>query len=176
LRGMAGNDTIVGGAGQDILTGGEGFDILNAEDGIADRVRCGPGGGRANVDLKDVIDSPAECTQINGAAVDQFPNVAIGRRALRPTPNGRVRVRLICPVEWTPGCTGTLRLRTFKGRGLGKADYSIAPGDSERVRIALNRLGRRLADREGSVRIRAEANELDRNGLPKTTIRTLTLR
>lgn len=50
LRGNAGNDIVIGGLGADRMAGGAGVDVLRARDGVADRVRGGPGRDSGQVD------------------------------------------------------------------------------------------------------------------------------
>jgi hypothetical protein len=92
LRGEVGNDTIygslgvdrlIGGAGADfldganpyatdpldVLSGGGGPDLVKAQDGMKDRIDCGPGTDTAYVDAEDIVienpDDTPTCENIN---------------------------------------------------------------------------------------------------------------
>jgi Ca2+-binding RTX toxin-like protein len=55
LRGLGGEDRLVGGTGQDLLEGGDGGDLIAALDGVRDEVRCGPGLDLVIADDVDVL-------------------------------------------------------------------------------------------------------------------------
>lgn len=60
---------------------------------------------------------------------------------------GHVKIDVSCASGSAYSCAGVISLRrTVAGRQrvLGKKRYSAAPGGSDRVRIKLNKLGRRL--------------------------------
>ncbi len=55
-RGHGGDDRLIGGKGKDRLGGGPGNDTIRANDGVRDRVKCGPGRrDRVYVDRKDKV-------------------------------------------------------------------------------------------------------------------------
>ncbi|HEX2084589.1 MAG TPA: hypothetical protein VHF89_02825 [Solirubrobacteraceae bacterium] len=60
LIGGAATDDLDGGPGEDSLNGGAGDDVLRARDGVADRVTCGDGNDRAEVDAADAVDGTCE--------------------------------------------------------------------------------------------------------------------
>jgi hemolysin type calcium-binding protein len=80
LRGRAGADFLAGGRGNDKLTGGGGADqllagpgrdsvragpgndLVSAQDGVAERIDCGPGEDLASVDATDVVTG---CEKVN---------------------------------------------------------------------------------------------------------------
>jgi Ca2+-binding RTX toxin-like protein len=80
LRGGAGADSLAGGRGNDKLTGGPGADqllagpghdtvragagddLVSAQDGVAERIDCGPGDDLASVDASDVLTG---CEKVN---------------------------------------------------------------------------------------------------------------
>ena len=55
LRGLGGDDLLVGGPGRDKLYGGTANDRLFARDGQPDVVDCGPGRDSATIDRKDAV-------------------------------------------------------------------------------------------------------------------------
>jgi hypothetical protein len=73
LTGSSGPDTITGGDGVDFLEGGAGDDTLMARDGLADRVRCGPGADTAVVDPFDQVSDTCETVLAEGASPDDTP-------------------------------------------------------------------------------------------------------
>jgi Ca2+-binding RTX toxin-like protein len=73
LTGSSGADTITGGGGIDVLEGMAGDDTLLARDGLADRVRCGPGVDRALVDPFDQISDTCEFVEVEGASPEDAP-------------------------------------------------------------------------------------------------------
>lgn len=122
IDGGAGDDLINGGTGRDSLFGGDGRDRISARDGEQDRVDCGGGNDRAEVDVADI---KVGCeTVISGPSKDfsVFTAAFIGPRlkslTLRGVVNGS-RVRIAC----YSGCKGAARSRaivsrTVKPRGL----------------------------------------------------------
>ena len=58
VRGRQGNDVILGGPGRDTLRGSSGEDLIRADDGVPDKVRCGPG---RDVAVLDALDSAQGC-------------------------------------------------------------------------------------------------------------------
>jgi RTX calcium-binding nonapeptide repeat (4 copies) len=66
LIGGVGSDDIDGGPGDDTLDGRAGDDVLRARDDVRDRVVCGDGNDRAEVDAADEVD--ASCETVDRAA------------------------------------------------------------------------------------------------------------
>ncbi len=63
--------------------------------------------------------------------------------------NGSVKIDVSCAAGSAQSCSGVVSLRrTVEGRQrvLGKQRYSAAPGTSERVKVKLNKLARRLLE------------------------------
>jgi hypothetical protein len=60
LIGGGAADLLDGGPGEDTLNGGAGDDELRARDDAADRVTCGDGNDRAEIDAADVVDDTCE--------------------------------------------------------------------------------------------------------------------
>ncbi|HEY6780125.1 MAG TPA: hypothetical protein VI111_04180 [Thermoleophilaceae bacterium] len=63
---------------------------------------------------------------------------------------GHIKIDVSCAAGSARSCAGVVSLRRTVGghkRVLGKKRYSAAPGGSQRVRIKLNKLGRRLLEK-----------------------------
>ena len=63
--------------------------------------------------------------------------------------DGHVKIDVSCASGSAYSCAGVVSLRRTVGgneRVLGKKRYSAAPGGNDRVRIKLNKLGRRLLE------------------------------
>jgi Ca2+-binding RTX toxin-like protein len=69
LVGGAGNDTLLGGSGKDVLSGGpgtdvyaggKGNDVIYANDGVPERISCGPGIDTVRADPNDVVAADCE--------------------------------------------------------------------------------------------------------------------
>jgi len=73
LIGSSGPDTITGGGGIDELEGQAGDDTLLARDGLADRVRCGPGADTALVDPYDLVSDTCEHVAVAGERAAPVP-------------------------------------------------------------------------------------------------------
>ncbi len=63
LYGDNGNDLVIGGSGADRLFGGSGTDRVRAAGGGADRIDCGPGPGRDDVQM-DRLDRQKRCESV----------------------------------------------------------------------------------------------------------------
>ena len=72
-----------------------------------------------------------------------------------------------CPASSPGNCTGSLALRTAKrvklaglkvALQLGSARYNIAPGASKTLKVKLAKGSRRLADRNGRLKVLAVAS------------------
>jgi hypothetical protein len=79
--------------------------------------------------------------------------------------NASIKVR--CPATSVGNCTGSVALRTAKGvrfgglravLELGSARYDLAPGASKTLKVKLARGIRRVADRNGRLKVRAVAS------------------
>jgi hypothetical protein len=55
LKGGAGLDQLLAGPGHDSVRAGPGDDLVSAQDGVAERIDCGPGEDVASVDASDVV-------------------------------------------------------------------------------------------------------------------------
>ena len=133
LNGDGGNDRITGTDGADRLSGGAGNDVIRARDTRGDRVLCGPGRDVARVDRRD---RPNSCEVVIGGAL----RVRVLGRTVDVT-LGRAVVRVRC--VGTRRCRGNVRL--LRGsRSLGTARFTATRRRAKRVRVKLNRRGRRL--------------------------------
>jgi len=183
VRGEAGNDILIGGSGGlDSLVGGSGNDQLRFRDGELDSftpiTNCGDGTDSISMDLVDFaflgFSAFGHCESVTVGAVNEGPNVVISRRTPKIKGNGKVPVRLDCPVELTAPCAGTLQLgRSANSQGSPKA-YSIAQGTSLKVSARLTRGDRRKLSRTGEITALATSVERGEFG-DKTTVQTLEL-
>jgi hypothetical protein len=183
LEGNALANTLEGGQGTDTLRGLAGNDQLLANDGQVDIVACGEGADFAQVDLKDRGPQQRgfpDCEAVQQAAVDQHPNVRIGRRWTLDVGRRLARIELRCPRELRRGCRGAVTLVAGR-RGnsptprAGRGRYRrIAPGGRRSVAVPISPRALRVLRRGGA--LRAAAEERDSRGRPKLTLRTLSLR
>ena len=160
--------TITGGDGTDAVTGGPGPNVLNMRDAIPERISCGDGKDQLDADLKDPL--PADCELIAQGAIFEGANVRIRSSKLRADRRGRIAVRLSCPASLGEmGCSGTLQLSGAEDGPLAR--YTIASGESRRVRARLSRRDRkRVSKRRRTVRaVSIETGEFG----DKTTIRPI---
>jgi hypothetical protein len=88
------------------------------------------------------------------------------RRVVRASANGTVRLGVGC--DAAERCRGTIRLevevgsrvraaRAARSIVIARARFSVAPGDRERVKLRLNRSGRRLLRKRRTLTVRAVA-------------------
>jgi Ca2+-binding RTX toxin-like protein len=186
--GGSGNDTITPGGGLDVVSGDEGDDQVNVRDRTADLARGGAGNDSAVADngQLDILDS--------FEAVDRTPNVTPPPVDTKTRPvtirggtvkvkKGTASIRVSCPAISPGNCTGSLAVRTAKAvklaglkvaPQLGSARYDIAPGASRTVRVKLANGSRRLAGRNGRLRVLAVAST-GRSGKIAKTSRRLTV-
>ncbi len=181
--GGSGNDTITPGGGLDVVSAGAGDDQVNVRDRSADVAFGGAGND-------SVVADQGQLDILDGfEAVDRTPNddtsthpVVIGGGTVKVN-KGRAPIKVSCPATSPANCTGSLALRTaervkFAGVKaivrLGSARYTIAPGRSETVRVTLAKGSRRLADRNGHLKVLAVA-ETGRSGQIAQSSRRLTL-
>ena len=183
FSGGAGDDTMEGGTSIDRFIGGAGADSADARDGNAELVDCGTEVDFADVDLRDnVADS---CENVDRGAVKEGPNVRIATgtvtlgRGGRGGRGGRARVRLTCPAKLARRCGGRLSLSLFSGKRRAAPSsgtrYSIAPGASKPVTVALSARDRRALATRHSARGQLTSVERGVHGR-KTTVRVVALR
>jgi Ca2+-binding RTX toxin-like protein len=170
--GGSGNDTIVPGGGLDVAFGDDGDDQVDVRDRTADLARGGDGNDSVVADAGqlDILDG--------FETVDRTPNVTPPPVHERRQPvaitagaakvrNRTALIKLACPVGTSGDCSGRLSLRTTKSvklagvkavLQLGTARYTIAPGSATTVRVKLVKGNKRLADRNGRIKVRAFAS------------------
>ena len=151
LYGSDGDDDLVGDAGRDTLFGGDGDDILRtAFDRSKDRLECEAGDADQGLaDAKDRVDPDCERS---GAELES--------ESVRLGSDGNVKPRISCAAEETPRCRGTVRI-TSDGTLLGKAEYSIDAGKTQRVPVQLkaSRLSRVHEAKSLSVTVQISTQE-----------------
>jgi hypothetical protein len=193
LMGGPGSDTLNGGAGVDVYDGGSGGDELAMRDGELDDInalRCGDGDDLAEMDLADSsiyffdvggtlfrANLIFSCEFVDFLAVREGPTVGLSRRPLGIGSDGRTSVRMHCPRSLSSRCKGTLTLGivTRAKRSHPATRYTIRPGHSLGVSVALNRHDRRALRRSHRAKGTVVAVEKGRFG-KKTTTATVTLR
>ena len=152
LNGGPGDDLLVGGARSDSFSAGDGNDEIRARDGVAERVRCGAGSDRVQLDERDdssilgLLD--CEAVEIAPAEGDSTPP-AVRLAVSRPLHIGetgtlRVGAALDEPGELTLG--GSILLdRRATGRLVADRARPNAPGQRWTLRPRVpRRLGARL--------------------------------
>ena len=165
--GGSGNDTISPGGGIDVVSADDGDDQVNIRDRTADLARGGDGNDSvvADVGQLDILDG--------FEAVDRTPNATPPPVANRTQPvtirGGKVKVKrgvasikVSAPADASGNSTGTLTVRTAKAvrlaglkvtLQLGSARYNIAPGASKTLKVKLAKGSRRLAGRNGQLKV-----------------------
>jgi NHL repeat len=91
-------------------------------------------------------------------------------RVVRASANGIVRLGVGCPAEATERCRGTIRLEVRRSRARGalaaraartlviaRARFSVAAGDTRRVKLRLSKAGRRLLRKRRTITVKAVA-------------------
>ena len=196
--GAGGGDTLTGGLGADTLLGGAGADTLNAQaDNAADAaIDCGADADTANADLADP--ATVDCETVNrptppdtgsggpggagpGGTTTPPDTLAptIGVTAGRVDRRGRFVLRFSCPSTET-SCTGEFALRARNARGrairIGRGRFDAQGGQTTRVRVRLNRAGRRLFRGKRRLRATLAMSARDAAGNSARSSRRLTLR
>lgn len=153
LNGDDGNDRIKGTDGDDALGGGNGNDVINARDKSADAVECGSG---IDFALVDDLDTVRGCDLVLGG---ELRVAHVGKAALA---GNVVALRLRCVA--TERCKGKAVLR-HAGRKLGAEKFKLAGGNTKKIRVKLNRHGRRYVAANGKrVKLRITAHDKQGNG------------
>jgi hypothetical protein len=79
LDGLGGNDTIIGRGGVDFVTLGEGNDTAEIQDGLGERVLCGPGDDTVTADDIDELGDSCEHITASGALVRDIDKDGIAK-------------------------------------------------------------------------------------------------
>ena len=190
--GGSGNDTITPGGGIDVVSADEGDDQVNIRDRTADLALGGAGNDSvvADVGQLDILDG--------FEAVDRTPNATPASPPVHTSTQpvtirgGTVRARrgiasikVSCPATSSGNCTGSLAVRTAKSiklaglkvaLQLGSARFNIAPGASKTLKVRLAKGSRRVAGRNGHLKVLAVASTGPSGQIAETSRRlTLTL-
>ena len=181
LTGADSSDTFLGGSGNDTITPGGGLDVVSADEGddqvnVRDRTADVARGGAGN---DSVVADAGQLDILDGfEAVDRTPNATPPPVDAKTRPvtirggtvkvkRGTASIKLSCPAISPGDCTGSLAVRTanrVKLAGLkvalqlGSARYNIAPGASRTLKVKLAKGSRRLADRNGRLKVLAVAS------------------
>jgi uncharacterized repeat protein (TIGR01451 family) len=117
-------------------------------------------------DVKPLNDSSSDTVDVLERPEDREASKVGARLAMkraRPTKNGIVYVRLLCPVEAVNGCTGDVSLESAKpaksgkgkrakgGKSLGSAAFDITQGHTQPVPIRLSAKSLRALAKAGSM-------------------------
>jgi hypothetical protein len=116
-------------------------------------------------------------------SADPFKGVVIARQTVRLSKN-KVRIRVSCPAGIPGNCTGTLVLKSAKRvsaskrkiLSLGRAKFSIQPGQKKKVTVRISKAGRRYLARKGKLKATARATSKDGAGVSKKTRGKVTLK
>jgi Ca2+-binding RTX toxin-like protein len=167
--GGSGNDTIAPGGGIDVVFGDDGDDQVNVRDRTADVAFGGTGNDAAIADPRshDVLDGFEKVDRTEDDDDDDETRPVKIRGGRVKVRGGRASIRLSCPAASPSNCTGSLVVRTASGvklagirvgLQLGRARYKIAPGASRTLKVRLAKGSRRLAGRNGRLRVLAVAS------------------
>jgi Ca2+-binding RTX toxin-like protein len=170
--GGPGDDTISPGGGLDIVSAGDGDDQVNIRDNTADVATGGAGNDSvvadgADLDILDgfeAVDRPQVAAPVQ---VDTSTHPVTIRGGTLKVRGGRATIKVSCPATSSSTCTGSVSLITaravklgsLKARvQLGSARYRVAPGTTRTVAVRLANGVRRLADRNGHLKVVAQAS------------------
>jgi Ca2+-binding RTX toxin-like protein len=163
LLGGSGNDTINPGGGIDVVFGDEGNDQVNVRDRTADLAFGGAGNDSAVADPPN-LDTLDGFETVDRRAVATSVTIKGGKVKVS---RGRASIKVSCPGASAINCTGSLELRTAKGvklaglkvgLQLGSARYNLAPGVTRTLKVKLAKGSKRLADRNGHLKVLAVAS------------------
>jgi len=128
LRGVGGNDVLLGGPRADRFSGGPGDDRISALDGVAEVVDCGSGTDIAVVDRGD---------RLRGCETTGLQRVTV-ERPTRPQAGRLARFVVGCPEAYRsprpshrPRCDGTLRV------GSARRSFRVRSGERRGVHLRL---------------------------------------
>jgi Ca2+-binding RTX toxin-like protein len=179
--GGSGDDAINPGGGIDVVSADEGDDKVNVRDHTADLASGGAGNDSVvadpgNLDILEGFETVDRTPGVGPPPVVPPPVVPPVDTSTRPVTiragtvrvrGGQAPIRVSCPSSASANCTGSLALRTagpIRLAGLsavlelGSTRYDLAPGASRTLRVRLARGSRRLATRNGHLRVRAVAS------------------
>jgi Ca2+-binding RTX toxin-like protein len=184
--GESGNDIVTGGSGAfDFVAGNAGNDQLRLRDGEVDNLviatPCGSGTDSIDLDLADVgaagfslFATLLGCEAISIGAVNEGPNVVISRRTPKIKDNGKVPISLTCAASLAAPCAGTLTIGSSETKVGAPKDYSINPGNKDKVSAPLSKGDRKKLAKRGKITASATSVEQGEFG-DKTTVQTLEL-
>jgi hypothetical protein len=116
-------------------------------------------------------------------SADPFNGVVIAKQTVRVSKN-KVRISVRCPGGIPGNCTGSLVLKSAKRvsaakkkiLSLGRAKFSIQPGQKKKVTVRISKAGRRYLARKGKLKATARATSKDGAGTSKKTRGKVTLK
>jgi hypothetical protein len=116
-------------------------------------------------------------------SADPFKGVVIAKQTVRLSKN-KVRISVRCPRGIPGNCTGSLVLKSAKRvsaakkkiLSLGRAKFTIQPGQKKKVTVRISKAGRRYLARKGKLKATARATSKDGAGTSKTSRGKVTLK
>ena len=183
--GGSGSDTINPGGGTDLVFGDDGDDQVNVRDGTADFAFGGDGNDSVVADRArlDVLEGFERVDRARADDNDDSPRPVRIRGSKVKVQKGRASIRVMCPANSPANCTGSLAIRPANGARhvgrkagleLGHARFNVAPGRSRTVKVKLAKRSRRLAARNGRLKVIVVAST-GRAGKVAQSSRRLTL-
>lgn len=158
IDGGPGADAITGEGGADVLLGAGGDDAIRSQDGATDIVACGSGDDEVLADAQDVVRASCESVARGGigGARSELRAAQLATKRLKVSSKRLAHLRIRCPRQELPRCTGTLTLKFSTGSGfvrVGRASFSIPSGRTRSVKVAVSSKGLSLL-RRGRVKFR----------------------
>ena len=151
-----GADDVDGGLGYDVLRSGEGDDLIEADDGLVDRIECGPGRDRVAADTLD--DAAIDCEQVgrrpvvppqdSGDANDRTgPHVEAGGKTVQRLGRRSVKLLATSSERGMLGASGSLDVSGISLPLQSDRRRVTVAGGGARLTVRLNRRHRRLCNR-----------------------------
>ena len=160
VDGGKGADAIDGGLGQDVFPKGDGLDTYNTRDGYAEEINC----VKSDVIVDDLVDrvlnntATTACSVSTAAAKHLYDTHLSGRPA--KLAGSSLATKISCPELKPEDCEGELEALLGK-KVLGRVDYKVRPGATEKVRLPLSKAN---TARAAGQKIVLEAKEVDADG------------
>jgi Ca2+-binding RTX toxin-like protein len=183
--GGSGNDTINPGGGIDFVFADEGDDQVNVRDGTTDFASGDEGTDSVVADRGkiDVLEGFENVDRTPDDDDDDSPRPVKIRGGKVKVQKGRASIKVMCPANSPASCTGSLAIRLAErvrdagrkvGLELGHARFNLVPGSSRTVKVKLAKRSRRLAARNGHLKVIVVAST-GPAGKPAQSSRRLTL-
>jgi Ca2+-binding RTX toxin-like protein len=158
LDGGRGTDSIDGGSGIDSFPRGPDADTIISRDGYLESVTCISGSTIIN-DLVDTVTGDPRLCSVSTAAAKHLFDTHLSGKPAKIGSSGALVTKVSCPELKTEACAGEVEALLGK-TVLGRTDYRVAQGRTERVRLPL----KVSADRAAGRKIVLSATEVDPDG------------